>query len=160
MSAILAAAALIAATPPVIEAPIERCPEYPGEENVIPLGRRHVNGSPPTGAEALGDAWEMEEVACWRGTWLRRGRTNIFDGYWTHPTGERVRATLEMWRKGRAVTVVRRQERGQYCRYDGTISEDWWFVEGRYTCTWERTPMRWHARIVRLPEVLPYVLQD
>jgi len=159
MSAILAAAAFFAATPPLVEAPVLPCPEIYGEENVIPLGRRRVEGrtSPPYG-DALGDAWEMREVSCWRGTWLRRGKTNIFDAYWMHPTGERVRATLEMWLSGHSVVVVRRHPGGQYCRYDGTISPDWWSVEGRYTCTWERTPMAWQARIVRMPEVLPQVL--
>jgi hypothetical protein len=39
------------------------------------------------------------------------------------------------------------KERGRYCRYDGTISSDWWSFEGRYTCTWERMPMPWHQGV-------------
>ena len=114
---------------------------------------------PPSG-DALGDAWEMEEVACWRGTWLRRGKTNIFDGYWVHPYGERVRATLQAWLDGRNVIMVRKHPGGQYCRYDGVIDASWHHVEGRYTCTWAREPMRWTAEIVHLPERLPALLRQ
>ena len=160
MSAFLAFAALFAATPPLIEAPVLPCPPYYGEENIIPLGTRRVEGraEPPYG-DVLGDAWEEQEVSCWRGTWLRRGRTEIFDAYWVHPSGERVRGTLQMWVNGRTVIVVRRHDRGRYCRYDGVISADWWSVDGSYTCTWQRTPMTWHSRIVRMPEVLPQVMR-
>ncbi len=130
-----------------------------GEPPTYPGGDRAVRATPPFG-DALGDAWEMEEVASWRGTWLRRGSSRIFDAYWVHPTGERVRATLEIWLEGRSVTVVRRHPGGKYCRYDGIISPDWWSVEGRYTCTWERTPMAWRATIVRLEQSLPALLRE
>jgi hypothetical protein len=117
---------------------------------------------PPQAApnDVLGDVWEMEEVACWRGTWLRRGTSALFDGYWFHPDGERIRASLQAWVSGRNVTLVRRHSGGKYCRYDGLISSDWHFVEGHYTCTWARTPMRWTAEIIRLQERLPALLQD
>jgi len=136
------------------------CPTYEGDQNIIPVGRRRIEGrqQPPYG-DALGDAWEMEEVSCWRGIWLRRGKTSIFDAYWQNPDGERERATLQMWLSGRTVTVVRRHPHGKYCRYDGTISMDWWSAAGWYSCTWERRPMQWRGRIVRLPEVLPNVLR-
>jgi hypothetical protein len=114
----------------------------------------------PSSGDVLGDVWEMEEVACWRGTWLRRGQSNIFDGYWVHASGERVRATLEMFRNGRSVIVVRRHPGGKYCRYDGTVSDDLTQVEGRYTCTWERTPMAWRATIVRMEQSLPAILRQ
>ncbi len=136
-------------------------PPYPPFNPPIPSEERRVDGrsSPPFG-DALGDVWEMTEVACWQGTWLRRGKTNLWDGYWTNPNGERVRATLESWINGRNVTMVRRHERGRYCRYDGTISPDWWEVSGRYTCTWERTPMPWRAQIVRMAHSLPTLLRQ
>lgn len=155
MSALLLATMLVA-TPPVV--PAERCSVHDDDYSIVPAGAEQPRMEPPYG-NALGDVWEMEEVACWRGTWLRRGRSNIFDAYWYHPTGERVRATLETYRNDRSVIVVRRHDRGQYCRYDGVISADWGSVDGNYTCTWERTPMRWHARIVRMPEVLPRILR-
>jgi hypothetical protein len=151
MSAFFALAALLAATPPLVEAPILPCPRYAEDENVIPVGRRRVEGreQPPYG-DALGDVWEMEEVSCWRGTWLRRGKSNVFDAYWKNPNGERERATLKMWLMGRDVTVIRRHDRGRYCRYDGRISTDWWSVQGWYSCTWHLEKMQWHGRIVRL----------
>ena len=160
MSAFLAAAALFAASPPLMEPPVLPCPQDYGDDSIIPVGGRRVEGrgEAPYG-DALGDVWEMEEVSCWRGTWLRRGKSNIFDAYWKNPGGERERATLQMWLRGRSVTVIRRHGAGKYCRYDGTISGDWWSVAGWYTCTWAKTPMQWHARIVRLPEVLPDVLK-
>lgn len=126
----------------------------------IPPAAQRVEGraSAPYG-DPLGDVWEMEEVACWRGIWIRRANNRFWDGYWVHHSGERVRATLELWRDGRSVTMVRRHDHGQYCRYDGTISADWWTVAGRYTCTWERTPMPWRAYIVRTEYSHPQVLR-
>lgn len=160
MAPMLVAFSLMATTPPLIEAPVLPCPPDYAAENIIPLGRRRVEGraQPPYG-DALGDVWEMEEVSCWRGTWLRRGTSKIFDGYWKNPNGERIRATLQMRLNGRNVAIIRRHEGSDYCRYDGTISGDWWSASGWYTCTWQKTPMQWRARIVRLPEVTPYVLK-
>jgi hypothetical protein len=152
---IIAAFALVSVAPPA-------CPgQYPAFAPPIPPEEGRIGGrsSPPFG-DALGDAWEMTEVACWQGTWLRRGKSNLWDGYWVNPNGERVRATLESWINGRRVTMVRRHERGKYCRYDGTISPDWWEVSGRYTCTWERTPMPWRAQIVRMAHSNPALLRE
>ena len=129
--------------------------------NVIPPAQNRTEGRPPAPyGDVLGDAWEIEEVSCWRGLWTpRSGGGRLWDGYWVHPSGERVKAALELWHDGRKVTMVRRHDRGQYCRYDGTISADWWSIEGRYTCTWERTPMRWRAYIVRTEYALPALLR-
>ena len=151
-------AAMATSTPPLMFVEEPPCP--PGYElnDMVAPERLEPSATPPYG-DALGEAWEMQEVACWRGFWLRRGRTEIFDAYWVHPGGERVRATLQMWRHGRSVTVVRRHTKGRYCRYDGTISPDWWSIDGRYTCTWERTPMPWRARIIRLEQSLPQLLR-
>jgi hypothetical protein len=128
--------------------------------SVIPPAANRADGRPPAPyGDVLGDAWEIEEVACWRGIWTpRKGR--LWDAYWFHPGGERVKATLELWHSGRNVTMVRRHSQGRYCRYDGVISSDWWSIEGRYTCTWERTPMRWHAKIVRMEYALPALLRE
>ena len=132
--AALAAAALI---PPLAE-----CPPDPRPAPVSDGGRA------APGADALGDVWEMEEVSCWRGTWLRRGKTRKFDAYWIKPDGSRERATLEMWLVDRSVVVARHHGQGKYCRYDGVIAPDGRHVDGRYTCTWNRTPMHWSARII------------
>jgi hypothetical protein len=154
---------LAAAIPPLMEPP---APPFPCAETVIaapsavppPQQRTGGRSAAPYG-DTLGDAWEIEEVSCWRGIWTPRAGSRTWDGYWVHPGGERVRATLDLWQTGKSVTMVRRHERGQYCRYDGTISPDWWSIEGRYTCTWERTPMRWRATIVRTEYAMPALLR-
>ena len=141
-------------------APLACPPTILSSPNVIPPAENRVEGRAPAPyGYMLGDAWEIEEVACWRGIWTpREGR--LWEGYWFHPTGERVKAPLELWHKGRNVTMVRRHARGEYCRYDGVISPDWWSIEGRYTCTWERTPMLWRAYIVRTEYALPARLRE
>jgi hypothetical protein len=126
----------------------------------IPPPENRVEGRPPAPyGDILGDAWEIEEVSCWRGIWTNRGDGRNFDGYWFHANGERARAPLEIWQNGRSVIAVRRHPDGKYCRYDGTISADWWSIEGRYTCTWQRTPMPWRAHIVRLEYSEPALLR-
>jgi hypothetical protein len=144
----------------VTVAPLQCPPGVIASTNVIPPAENRTGGrsSAPYG-DVLGDAWEIEEVACWRGIWTRRNNRQ-WDAYWFHPTGERVTATLELWNEGRNVTMVRRHTQGRYCRYDGVISADWWTIEGRYTCTWERTPMRWQAKIIRTEYALPALLRE
>jgi len=154
--AILLAPAAAGATPPIM--PDEPPPVPPGEMRTPPY--RQVVPSGPIPGDPLGDVWEMEEVASWTGTWIRRGRTGRFDGYWRHPTGERVLAPLDITREGRRVIVIRRHTQGRYCRYDGAFSVDWRAVSGRYTCTWARTPMPWRARVLHLEEVTPELLRD
>ena len=112
------------------------------------------------GDDALGDVWEMEEVAQWRGVWIRRGRSERFDGYWVHPTGERVRAMLEIHVKGDDLVVQREHPGGQSCTYQGRIGGDRVAVTGTYTCSWERTPMPWRAQIIRMREVSPAILRE
>ena len=142
-------------------APVTCPPTVIGSPNVVPPAQNRAAGRPPAPyGDLLGDAWEIEENACWRGIWTPRGPGRVWEGYWFHPTGERVKAKLELWHDGRKVTMVRRHARGQYCRYDGVISSDWWSIEGRYTCTWERTPMRWRAYIVRTEYALPALLRE
>jgi hypothetical protein len=109
--------------------------------------------------DVLGDVWEMEEVAGWSGVWIRRAGSRVFDAYWTNANGERVRAELEMWSREREVIVARRHPGGQYCRYDGLVAPDGIHVTGRYTCTWERTPMPWRAQIVRIADAQPTILR-
>lgn len=149
-------------TPPLMmSAPLYSCGDpvvASGNSSPRSDQRSDRRASAPYG-DILGEAWEIEEVACWRGVWLPRPGGRVWDGYWFHPNGERVRGTLEFWQNGRSVTMIRRHDRGQYCRYDGTISADWWTIEGRYTCTWERTPMPWRADIVRSGYSLPSLLR-
>jgi len=152
LAAVLAAAPVAAsATPPL---PVDQ-PPPPPLTHPPALGRV---GPPP--GDLLGQAWEQEEVSGWRGLWLRRGMTRIFDAYWQHQGGERVRAVLEMHPTRNGVVVIRRHPGGQYCRYDGTFQHDVRWINGRYTCTWQRTPMAWSARIVHLDEATPQVLRQ
>ena len=116
--------------------------------------------SPRAGGDLLGDVWEMREISDWSAVWIRRGYSRLFDGYWTNPNGERVRAVLEITSRGNAVTVLRRHPAGKYCRYDGRVLPDRVRVEGSYTCSWERTPMPWRAQIVHLRDNAPDLFRD
>jgi hypothetical protein len=148
-------------TPPLAPVLTSECGEVVVTQgNATPPSEQRVGGrrSAPYG-DVLGDAWEVEEVSCWKAIWSPRAGSKIWDGYWFHPNGERVKATMQVWHQDRSVTVVRRHPRGQYCRYDGIISPDWWTIEGSYTCTWERTPMHWRADIVRTEYAMPALLR-
>jgi hypothetical protein len=113
---------------------------------------------PPPGA--LGDVWEEEEENMWRGTWIRRGESRLFDAYWVHPSGERVLAVVEIINRGREVEVVRRHPDGQGCSYRGTIAENWVDVRGWYSCSWHRHSSPWRAQIVRMRDVSPALLAN
>ena len=128
-------------------------------EPPIPPASRTFEPQAPYG-NVLGDSWEMEESACWRGIWTRRGRSNVWDAYWIHPRGERARAVLTIRNSGRQVTVVRTHRGGQSCRYVGKISRDWWEISGTYRCNWEpQTVMPWWAQIIRLQRSEPQLLR-
>jgi len=151
----LLTAAPAAAIPPIMP---DGPPPVPPNTNLPPPWMTSPRMERPVG-DLLGQVWEQDEVAGWRAVWIRRGRSNIFDAYWQHPSGERVLAVIEITLRGRQVIVVRRHAGGQYCRYDGALGPGWREVSGRYTCTWERTPMAWRARIVHLDEVTPHILR-
>lgn len=124
-------------------------------------GPRGQAGAEPPPPGALGDVWEEEEENEWRGTWIRRGQSRFFDGYWVHPRGERVLAVLEIRNRGRQVEVVRRHGDGQSCTYRGTIDENWVDVSGSYTCSWQRhSSSTWQAQIVRMRDVAPALLSN
>jgi hypothetical protein len=117
-----------------------------------PYGSRAEVPAGPPGGNAVGDVWEVEEMAG-RALWTRRENGRVWDGYWLENSGKRVRAPLELWQKERAVTLVRQHSAENYCRYDGVISADWRSIEGVYTCSWAaRAPMKWRAQIVRLAD--------
>ncbi|HEX2561212.1 hypothetical protein [Phenylobacterium sp.] len=145
------AAAPLAAAATVAPPPIPPQPDWP------PLPQSEPSERPPHG-DALGQVWEEDEVSGWRGVWIRRGTSTVFDAYWWHPAGERVQAVLELSGRGREVTLHRQHPDGQSCRYEGRIAANWTDVAGRYTCSWEATPMPWRARIVRIADVTPAVL--
>jgi hypothetical protein len=115
---------------------------------------------PPPPPNTLGDVWEEEEENSWRGTWIRRGESNLFDAYWVHPNGERVLAVLEIRNRAREVKVTRRHPDGQGCDYRGEIDENWLAVHGTYSCSWNRHSSPWRARIVRMQDVSPALLSN
>lgn len=115
---------------------------------------------PPPPPNILGDVWEEEEENMWRGTWIRRGESHLFDAYWTHPTGERVLAVVEIRNRGRQVKVVRRHSDRQSCDYHGEIDENWLEVRGSYRCSWTSHSSPWEARIVRMRDVSPALLRN
>lgn len=149
---------LIDAEPPAV--PISpNCAPALSAEPPIPPPARTFDPGVPFGDE-LGEAWEMEEAACWRGIWTRRGRSNAWDAYWIHPRGERARATLKIENRGHDVVVNRSHPNGHSCRYDGRISGDWWEITGTYRCSWEpQTIMPWRAQIIRLERSEPQLLR-
>jgi hypothetical protein len=139
--------------------PPPNCAPAVSAEPPIPPPARTFDPTAPYGDE-LGDAWEMEEVACWRGIWTRRGRSNVWDAYWIHPRGERARAVLKIHNRGHDVVVSRTHSNGSSCRYEGQISGDWWEITGTYRCTWEpQTVLPWRAQIVRLERSEPQLLR-
>ncbi|HEY9219784.1 MAG TPA: hypothetical protein VIO94_17175 [Phenylobacterium sp.] len=122
-----------------------------------PIPEPPPSAEPPYG-DPLGQVWEEDEVSQWRGVWVRRGTSFVFDAYWTHPTGERVLAVLEVSGRGRDVTIMRHHPGDRWCRYDGRIADNWIDVAGEYRCSWGDDVMPWRARIVRMRDVTPAVL--
>lgn len=125
----------------------------------VPIPQPGPGGEPPP-PDALGDVWEEEEENSWRGTWIRRGQSHLFDAYWVHPSGERVWAVLEIMNRGREVKVERRHPDGQGCSYRGTIAENWADVSGSYSCSWHGHTSQWRAQIVRMRDVSPALLSN
>ena len=144
--------------PPISPAPPNCAPALSAEPPVPPPARNFDPTVPYS--DELGDAWEMEEAACWRGIWTRRGRGNAWDAYWIHPRGERAWAALKIANRGRDVIVNRNHPNGYSCRYDGKISSDWWEITGTYRCSWEpQTVMPWRAQIIRFERSEPQLLR-
>jgi hypothetical protein len=92
-----------------------------------------------------GKVWHEREGS-FKGTWTRRGDTNVFDAVWTDDAGHEVKSevTLESV-VGRTVVLFRKDLGG---RYTGTLSDDGRLViEG--TVSWSNAPeVRWTASIV------------
>lgn len=142
-----------------VPTPPPNCAPLLSAEPPIPPPERSFDPAVPYGDE-LGEAWEMEEAACWRGIWTRRGRSNVWDAYWIHPRGERARAVLRIQNQGHDVMVTRAHSNGHSCRYEGKISGDWWEITGSYRCTWEpETIVPWRAQIIRLERSEPQLLR-
>lgn len=125
----------------------------------VPAPSQAGEGAPPS-SDALGEVWEEDEENEWRGTWIRRGKSTLFDAYWVHPTGERVLAVVEVHVRGQQVEVLRRHADGQGCTYSGTINDNRVDVSGWYSCSWHRHTSPWRAQIVRMQDVSPRILSE
>jgi hypothetical protein len=111
-------------------------------------------------SDALGDVWEEDEENQWRGTWIRRGQSSLFDAYWVHPRGERVLAVVEIVQRREAVEISRRHPDGQGCTYRGVIETNRVDVRGWYRCSWHSHTSRWSAKIIRMRDVSPALLSN
>lgn len=105
----------------------------------------HRQPQPPQ--DRLGRRWDEQEGG-WRGTWVRRGRSNIFDATWTHPGQKDVTAVLTIQLQGNAVRVERRNSSdGNNCDYRGTLSPDGTTVTGQFAC--DQGGGSWSATIIK-----------
>ncbi|MDB4955805.1 MAG: hypothetical protein JWO36_3374 [Myxococcales bacterium] len=109
----------------------------------------------PASAE-LGARWETTEGA-WRGTWVRRPSSDVFDGTWSSQQYPTFKGTLKIHLDTRAVVVERQDLDGfpgtssaNRCVYrasiDATGSN---IVDGTVSCTNSGVVYPWSARILR-----------
>lgn len=84
----------------------------------------------------LGSRWEVNE-GCWRGVYVRRGNSNLFDAEWTLLDGRRFTAEVTLNVQGNRVTGQRRRATlGGDCNLAfGTIGSDGVTVTGRWDCS-------------------------
>ena len=104
----------------------------------IALCREKDSG--PTGN--LGTIWDEKESGR-KGTWARRGTSNIFDADWNG----KITAVLTISIRGDAVKIERRNSNdGNDCDYQGIVAPDRINVSGTYVCN--RTGISiWQAEI-------------
>jgi hypothetical protein len=97
------------------------------ETNLRALGCDEVAG---LGGDPLGSRWSEEENG-WRGEWVRRGNSNIFDATWTG--SGTVRAVLTISISGDVVSVSRQNASDtNNCQYQGVLRGR--SVSGTYQC--------------------------
>jgi hypothetical protein len=79
----------------------------------------------------LGTVWNVTEAG-WKGTWRRRGTSNLFDATWGN---NEVTAVLVVSIQGTDVKVERRNgSDGNDCDYLGTLAPDEMTASGTYNC--------------------------
>ena len=101
---------------------------------------------PAPTADPLGRVWGEQELDGWRSTWTRRGNTSIFDATFSHPSGARETATLDIRISNDRVAIERSQSNGK-CRYEGRLTDGGRSAQGRYGCDWAKGPFDWKAEI-------------
>jgi hypothetical protein len=102
----------------------------------------------PTPTDRLGRVWQDEESG-WSGVWSRRGVSSIFDANWTHPSGGKVAATLDVALDGNQITIARTDTGGNPCAYQGILAAGG-SVSGTYGCYGGfNATSAWQAKIDR-----------
>jgi hypothetical protein len=104
---------------------------------------RRTKREGPAGDAILGRVWEETEGG-WRGTWTRRGDSNVFDAAWTGPNGEKAGDILTMTLNGNRVTIRRHNLPNHV--YTGVIGPD---GQAEGTANDGRTTGPWKAVIRR-----------
>ena len=84
----------------------------------------------------LGRRWEVNE-GCWRGVYIRRGNSNVFDAEWTLLDGRQFTAEVTIDIQGNRVVAQRRRATlgGNCDLMNGTLSADGVTVTGSYECS-------------------------
>jgi mucin-like protein len=107
------------------------------------------------GADLLGRVWNEAEVAGWVGVWTREGTSNIFDGAWSNPNGQKTAGQLRISIQGSSVSIRRElsfssPNPNYWCNYTGTLWSDGVTVTGTYGCNAPYSgPYNWRATITR-----------
>jgi hypothetical protein len=82
----------------------------------------------------LGTRWQVNEQG-WRGVWIRRGASNIFDARWNTPGQAEIQGVVEIRLDGRNIRMSRTDMfTGQRCEYRGEVSRDWRSARGWLSC--------------------------
>ncbi len=122
--------------------------------NSIWIRQRSTADTAPTDEPAtkcgLGTRWD-DETAGWKGVWVRRGQSNVFDANWTRGSLTE-KAVLTVNIHGNTVDVQRRQvaggsHLGQGCVSHGTVAADKVTVTGTVSCDWSPGPHNWRSTI-------------
>jgi hypothetical protein len=107
-------------------------PPAPTPVIVQPLDEVESSG----GVDILGGAWKTSECGEWRGMWVRRGRSNVFDAVTQKQADGSAAKTFTaiVAVRGKSVYVMSRDATdGRNCSYEGTISADGKAIYGQCT---------------------------
>lgn len=109
-----------------------------GEPEVQPAPSSKGGGRTEAGGSLLGKVWDEIEGG-WKGTWKRRGNSNVFDASWVGPDGRTVHDVLTMTLRGSRVTIHRQNLPNHVYQGvihgDGTVSGT--ASDGRGSTTWK-----------------------
>lgn len=115
---------------------LENSPTEPQSRLDCPAASAAASSPLSQPSMGLGSRWEVNE-GCWRGVYVRRGNSNVFDAEWTLLDGRRFTAEVTLNVQGNQVTGQRRRATlGGDCNLAfGTLGPDGVTVTGRWDCT-------------------------